>query len=223
MQARGRRVVRDSHLGPESAQRIERRALGRARVRRRQDAQVAPRIGMAPERLEKRAHARAANERHHHVDAVRGRDLGDELATDARLAGGIREKRGVQQRDERFGDRLAAAVGKPCEDGMQDRGRCHGRILIRRGVVNGAADLFDEPASECRRDGDAFLSATAARARWIRRPRCSAIRSGASAARSGSLAASQRSSRPCNRAWSASVISSSYRPRGWSGMVGAVP
>ena len=66
-------------------------------------------------------------------------------------------------------------------------------------------------------------SVTAARARWITRPRCSAIRSGASAARSGSLAASQRSSRPSNRPWSASVISSSYRPRGWSDMVGAVP
>jgi len=148
MQARGRRIVRNAHLRAEGAQQVESCALGGPGIARRQESDLATALGMPPECIEKRENSRATNERHDHVDMVGGRNLGDQLAPHLWLAGGVGEECGVEQRNEGLGDRLAATIRKPRQDGMQHCSRPDRGVSERRGLRNASADLGHEPASE---------------------------------------------------------------------------
>ena len=106
---------------------------------------------MPLKRIHHRVNSRAANERHQHVD-VRGRiDLGEELTADTWLAVGIREKRGVEQRDERGFDLPSRSIREKGGDRLKYLGRRCER-LVRQGIVTGGGHecskhRVDEPES----------------------------------------------------------------------------
>ena len=80
-------------------------------------------FAVTAQRADERADATAADERHHHVDAVSGVNLSEKLAADPRLTWSVRKKRRVEKRDKRLFDEPGAAVGAPTDDAMQHRTR----------------------------------------------------------------------------------------------------
>jgi hypothetical protein len=61
------------------------------------------------------------------VDGVGRRDLGAQLVPQAGLARSVGQQRGVEQGDERFGQRVGPTVGAPAVDGVEHGGGHHRR------------------------------------------------------------------------------------------------
>ncbi len=151
VKAGGGRVVRDAHVGSELGELVEGAALGRARVRGRQDPQLAAGVAVRAQGGEQRRDSAATNERHHHVDAIGGVDLGEDLVADPRLAWGVGEERRVEQRNERLGDRFGAPVGKAGQECVKDLGGVNRALERKIGCVDcrgRAADGVDQGAGE---------------------------------------------------------------------------
>lgn len=75
---------------------------------------------MPAQQVEHRPDARLAHEGHQDVDAVGRRDFRVELEADARLARGIRQQGGIEERRGRKRDVLGPAVGAEGGDGAED-------------------------------------------------------------------------------------------------------
>jgi hypothetical protein len=106
---------------------------------------------VAAQPLEQRRDPRPADERHHHVDGVGRVNLGLQLPANVRLARGVGQQGGVEQRDQRLLDHLRAAVRTAREERAQHLRRRHRRVVGR--AAGAAGDHLDERS----RQGDAGL------------------------------------------------------------------
>ena len=115
----GAEVVGNAHIGAKAGQLVERSPFGGAGVDGGEHTQRSAAFAVTTERREKRVDAAASDEGHDDIDGVGRIDFGVELVEQARLAGRVGEKRGVEEWDERFSDRLRGSVGSPFEDRVQ--------------------------------------------------------------------------------------------------------
>jgi hypothetical protein len=141
-------VVRDPDLGADAPELVQGARLGRASVRRRQHPERGATLAVASQRIEQRNEPGPAHERHDHVDAVGRRDLCQDLAAHARLAGRIGQEPGVEQRDQRPGNRLRRAVRTPAEERAQHHSRLDRRFPGQRRAGHGRIDVRDELARQ---------------------------------------------------------------------------
>ncbi len=154
VQARRAEVVGDPDVGTEVDELVERGLLGRAGVGRGQHPERRSRLAVAAEGVEQGSDAAAADEGHDDVDAVGRLDLGPQLAPQVRLARRVGEQRRVEQRDQRLGDRLGAAIGPVAEDGVQHCRRIDWRS---RGVdVDQVAESVEQRTSHLDADSGSF-------------------------------------------------------------------
>ena len=103
---------------------------------------------MSPERNHQRVDARSSDECQHQIDAIRRRNLRLNLMPHSRLARRIRQKRRVEQRNQRSRNVLWAAVRQLSSDTAQHGGRLcqlHRRELIGTNVWR---DELNEQAGE---------------------------------------------------------------------------
>ena len=147
VQARAGDVVGHSDVRAKVTKRIERGAFRRVRVGRRQHSQASARRTMRSKRPDQGSDAALPNERHHHVDPVRGVHFGEDLASNPGLSGCVREQRGVEKRNERMRDDFAASIGQPARYRAQDAAgkalRPTGQVGWRRSVAR--VDRRDRP------------------------------------------------------------------------------
>ena len=126
-----RRVVRDPHVDTDRRQLVECPGFGAVGVRRRQQPHATPFVTVSTQGVEQRSHAAPPDERHHHVDPDRRRDLGGEFVLDRRLAPSVRQHRGVEQ---------SASAAARAE-------RCFRRVAVRESLrACEAAKQSDRPA-----------------------------------------------------------------------------
>lgn len=142
VQPGGAAVIGDLDLPADLDELLQRRSLGRSGVGRGQHPERAAGLAMATQGREQRTDAAPADEGHDHVDAVGGVDLGVELVPQPRLARGVGEQGGVEERDQRLGDGSWSPVDASTEDGVQNRSLTGGgrRGTVGRGQVAQALD-----------------------------------------------------------------------------------
>ena len=122
VEAGGGLVVRDTNVGSGIGERLERFHLGAVRIRGGEETNSAAILEMAAKRRQHRVDAGEPDEGDQDVDAVRRRDLRDQLVQHTGLAGCVDEQRAVAQRGEGPIDGLVRAVGQLSLDGGQQRG-----------------------------------------------------------------------------------------------------
>ena len=101
MQPRAAGVIRHPHLSAKITQLLKRALLRRSSVGRCQNPEFPSGLTMRPKRGNERRNTGPTNERHDHVNAIRGMDFGQHLAANARFARRVREQRGIEQRNQR--------------------------------------------------------------------------------------------------------------------------
>ncbi len=150
-------VVRHPHFCPGLLEFIERSAFSRSRIRRREHAERTTTLAMPSKRVAERRDSAPPDECDYDVDTVSRTNLGKQLIAHARLAGGIREKRGVQKRDQRLVDRFRTPIREPrrdCSEHLAGLDRCvRPQIELRVGPV----DFSDDPTRQRRAEGDALF------------------------------------------------------------------
>ena len=123
VQSGGADVVGDTNLRPQVGELFQRGLFGGSGVDGGEDPQLLAVLAVSAQRGDQRVDAAAADEGHQDVDFVGGFDFGVELVQQPRLAGRIGQQGGVQQWDQRLGDRLRCAVGPAAKDRVQDLAR----------------------------------------------------------------------------------------------------
>ena len=159
------------------------RAPRSTRVGRREDAQLSTGGAVRTKRVQHRRDAAVADERHHHVDAVGGVDLRQDLVADAWLAGGVCQQRRIEQRDERRGITSSSPSG--CRLPTERRtdpgsmGRCEGILDVASPWLMTSINFRASATPTATRSS----SGMSAIARWTTRDTWRATQSAASAAR----------------------------------------
>ena len=187
-------VVGDANVGAEVDELVERRALGRVGVRRREHPQPTAGLAVPAQAVEQRTDPAAADEGHHDVDRVGRLDLRPQLAPQRRLARRVGEQGRVEQRDQRHGHRRRRSVGVATPYRLQDRSR------LDRASLRGPASTSSPSRSRSARatvtptrTRSSSLTSSSARSTW--RLTCQAIRSAASPPSSGRSSTGSRSAR----------------------------
>lgn len=156
VQPRRGRVVGHANLGASIAKDVQGIWLSRPGVGGRQHPEGSPCSAVRAKSLQEGRNAAPTDERHHDVDPVGRPDLLLDLVPDPRLARGVGQQRGVEERDQRGRYRLGQAVRLPARDEAQHLARRSERFGASRRVRQGGFDLIEQRSGEADRGHDAL-------------------------------------------------------------------
>jgi hypothetical protein len=99
----------------------------------------------------------ATYERHYDVNAISRMNLREYLIADTRFAGGIREQRGIKQRNQGLRNFFLTSVGQFGQYASQDLSWLHELLRSEFGLRGNLNDYVDQLARQRDSNGDVLL------------------------------------------------------------------